>query len=288
MEFLKRLLSGLEAKGAPRHKRVPLSLQLLFPGRLRLPPVVLERTLRGLHPSLAQARFELESHRGMLDATVGLVAWGRHRVRVVGFNAPMPAAVVEQCVTPAHYGAALKAQARTHASHALLFYVGEEKQLLEQYVALAVVAVALAAQGALVVLNESGHTSFPAQPLVPGEGEDMMELLRTMPLTALFVGFVKMELEGVPGVWMRTHGSYQLRLPDLAWHARGHEEGREVFERFSNLLDYVRASRARLAPGHTVELGEGLWRLRAPRKDEPFLQSPGELFVLERVESSRG
>jgi Domain of unknown function (DUF4261) len=95
------------------------------------------------------------------------------------------------------------------------------------------------------------------------------------------VGFVKLEVEGVEGVWMRTYGAPKLGLPDLAWHARGHDEGRATFELFAGLLAYLRASGARFGDGHTAEYESRQVRIRAPRRDESFLDSPGELFVVE-------
>ncbi|MBN1207668.1 MAG: DUF4261 domain-containing protein [Myxococcaceae bacterium] len=282
MGILDHLFGKRKAGATEQEQETPLSLQLLFPRQLRLDVNSLTRALRGFHPSLAEARFELDARASTtMGAEVGMARWGRHAVQVVAFGAPMPASVVEQCVAPAHYAAELKARARAHASHALLFYAGEEKDPLEQYVALALVAVALAIEGAVVVLNESAHTSFPAQPLVPEEGEDLLELLQTMPLTALYVGFVKLEVKGQEGVWMRTYGAPKLGLPELAWHARSDGEARDTFELFSGLLEYLRRSGARFQDGHTAEWESRQVRLRAPHKSEKFLESTGELFVLE-------
>jgi len=282
MGFFDRLLGRQKASAAPQ-RETPLSLQLLFPRQLRLDVNVLTRALQGFHPSLSQARFEFDRQASTtMGAEVGVARWGKHGVQVVVLGMQMPPAVVELCVAPAHYGAELKAQARAHASHALLFYAGEEQDPLEQYVALALVAVALAKEGALVVLNESAHTSFPAQALIPEEGEDLVDLLRTMPLTAFYVGFVKLEVEGVEGVWMRTYGAPRLGLPELAWHARSHAEGEDIFELFSGLLEYMRASGARFSDGHTAEWHGRHVKIRVPRgKETKFLDSDGQLFVLE-------
>jgi Domain of unknown function (DUF4261) len=264
MGFFDRLMGRQKASGS-QERETPLSLQLLFPGRLRLNVNTVGGTLRGFDPSLAKVRFEVDPQAGTaMGAEVSVARWERHVVQVVAFGEQMPSSVVELCVAPAHYGAALKAQARAHASHALLFYVGEEKDPLERYVALALVAVALAKEeGALVVMNESAHTSFPAQALIPEEGEDLLGLLRTMPLTALYVGFVKLEVPGEKGVWMRTYGAGKMGLPDLVWHARSHDEAHDTFELFSGLLEYLRASGARFADGHTAEWQERHVRIRA-------------------------
>jgi hypothetical protein len=287
MGFMDRLL-GRQKAPAAQERETPLSLQLLFPGTLRLNVNTVEGALRGFDSSLAQARFELDPQAStVMGAEVGVARWGRHVVQAVVFSQQMPSAVVELCVTPAHYGAELKARARAHASHALLFYAGEEKDSLEQYVALALVAVALAKEGALVVMNESAHTSFPAQPLIPEEGEDLVDLLRTMPLTALYVGFAKLAVQGDEGVWMRTYGAPKMGLPDLAWHARSDAEAHQTFELFSGLLEYLRASGTRFGDGHTAEWQDRHVRLRVPsRSEQKFLDSPGQLFVLEPREHS--
>src|SRR5262249_12079766 len=182
--------------------------------------------LRSYHAGLAHAIFELDPGMKERGTLFGLAGWADHVVRVVGFDAPMPPETVERCVGPSHYEAELKDQARAHQGHALLYYVGYESDPLEQYIALAAVAGVLAAHGAIVVMNESGHTSFPAAALAGGDPDsDMLELLRTFPIPALYCGFVKYDVEGVEGVWMRTYGAGLLGLPDLALLARGHEEG---------------------------------------------------------------
>jgi hypothetical protein len=290
MGFLNRLLGRQKVPAIPRRER-PLSLQLLFPSKLRLHVAAVAEGLRALHPALAQACFELDAQASAaMGAEVGVARWGKHKVQVVLFGVRMPTSVVEQCVAPAYYGAELKTQAREHTAHALLFYVGEDPDPLEQYVALAVLAVALAKEGALVVLNESAHTSFPTQPLVPDTGEDLLEQLRTMPLTALYVGFVKLQVPQAQGVWMRTYGAPRMGLPDLAWHAQCDGEAYDTFQLFSGLLEYLRASGARFDGGHTAEWQRRHVSIRKPRwRERRFLQGPGKLFVLEpRDFSQRG
>src|SRR5262249_14455737 len=146
----------------------PLSLQVLFAEPARLDPDRLTDALRSYHAGLAHAIFELDPGMKERGTLFGLAGWADHVVRVVGFDAPMPPETVERCVGPSHYEAELKDQARAHQGHALLYYVGYESDPLEQYIALAAVAGVLAAHGAIVVMNESGHTSFPAAALAGG------------------------------------------------------------------------------------------------------------------------
>ena len=72
------------------------------------------------------------------------------------------AGYVYKDVDPPALAAAIRA---VHAGHVLLYYAGHDPAPLEQYVALTAVAGVLARFGGLVVLNESGRTSFPAAAL---------------------------------------------------------------------------------------------------------------------------
>jgi hypothetical protein len=190
---------------------------------------------------------------------------------------------VEQCVQGAHYRADLKTQARAHRSHVILYYAGKATAPLEQYVALAAAAGALARHNAIVVVNEAGHTSLPAEVLAAGNG-DTMQLLRSLPIPILYSGFVKFDVEGVQGVWMRTFGNHLLGLPDFAHLSGSHDEGQSTFDMIESLLSYLLSSRARLAPGHTLELGPDMFlRVRAPHHNEYFLVSEGPMLVIEKI-----
>jgi hypothetical protein len=265
----------------------PLSLQVLFAEPPAPDGPGITRSLRAYHPELAAAVCEFEPATVAQGTPLGLIGWGRHVVRLVGFNLPMPPAVVELCVQPAHYKQELKQQARDHKAHALLYYAGYEASAYEQYVALAAVAGALAEHGALMVLNEAGHTSFPAQALARAGTGDAMGMLHGL-LLLLYCGFVKCQVQDVPGVWMRTYGCHLLGLPDLAFHAEGHHQGQQTFDIFQSVLGYVLNSGAELGAGHTMQVGQDTFmRLRAPTAEEAFLDSEGELFVAEMIRADQ-
>ncbi|MCH1994312.1 DUF4261 domain-containing protein, partial [Achromobacter xylosoxidans] len=230
------------------------SLQVVFAAPLAPQADALAAALRAYHPEMREARAEIEPDMPELLALVG---WGKHVVRLVGFNAPFPQDALEACVAPAHYPAEVKEQVRGHVSHVLLYYAGFETDPLEQYVALAAVAGALAGLQAVAVLNEDAHTSLPAG-LFSREsmGDESLELLRSLPLNMLYCGFVKYEVEGVQGVWMRTYGAGRFGLPDFAVLAEGHHQGEQYSNMFNNIMAYLLDSGAELAAGHTMQIGE--------------------------------
>jgi hypothetical protein len=275
---------GAQLLANPEIER-PLGLQVLFGEGPDLDPDRLAGALRSYDRSMARARCEVDPGLSRDGTIFGLAGWGKHVIRLVGFDRPMPAQAMEACVAPSHYPAELKQRARAHAGHVLLYYAGYESTPLEQYVALAALAGVLSRFGAIVVLNEAGRTSFPADAL-SGEGVegDILEILRTLPLAILYCGFVKYDLEGTDRVWMRTYGAHLLGLPDLAALAEGHHEGQRHFDMFGSILDYLRESGASIAAGHTLQIGqEEFLRFRAPTPAEPFLGSEGELLVVEPI-----
>lgn len=268
-------------------RAVPTSLQLLFAESFALDAEGMTATLRAFHPSMSQGTCELDPALVANGTPLGLFSWAGHAVKLIGFDAPMPAASVEACVEGAHYGQELKARARAHRAHLLLFYAGAAEDQLEQYVALAAVAGVLAGHGALVVLNEAARTSLPAAALGRDEDDDdesALERLQSLPIPLLYAGFLKLEVEGREGIWMRTWGSFTLGLPDLAFHAEGHQQGRDTLEWFGSILSYLHGSGASLAPGHTMDVADGVTlRCRAPAPDEGFLSSEGAMLVVERI-----
>jgi len=262
----------------------PLSLQVVFDGTFQLDPKAVTKTLRQYSKETAKGSCRLADGFAERGTALGLIGWGHHVVRIVGFDVPMPPQVVEACVAPAHYGQPMKARVRAHTAHVILYYAGQEESALEQYVVLAAVAGVLSEHGGIGVLNESARTSLPGEILGQGisKSGEPLELLRSLPLPMLYVGMVKYEVEGIEGVWMRTYGADLLGLADFAHLASGHDQGSMVFGVFSNIMSYQLDSGAEFDAGHTVQVGDDQFmKLRAPTSEEYFLESSGELYVVE-------
>jgi Domain of unknown function (DUF4261) len=279
---------GIPQLGGPpvanAHLVDPPTFALLFTEPLDLDADALTIALREYHTELAAATAELLT----VPSVMGLVAWGRHVVKLVGFGNPMEASAVRACLQVSHFDPLIKEEAYRHTSHVLLFYAGYERDPLEQYVALAAVSAALARFGALVVVNELARTAVPVMVLQPHEEDngDTLGALRGLPLPFLYVGFVMIELEDEPGLWMRTYGCQAFKLPDLAFHAASDRQISATFSLFANVLEYLRESGKAFTPGDTMNVGEGMFlRLRARTTDEWFLESPGEMLVAEAIQA---
>lgn len=267
----------------------PLGFSVLFADGPRLKPDTLTKALRSYHRSMSNARCDIDADLSKEGTVFGLAGWGKHVIKLVGFNLPMPAEALEACIAPSLYPQELKEKARQHGGHVVLMYAGYEPSPLEQYVALAAAAGALSTLGAIMVLNESAHTSLPAGALSSANtNHDIMDVLRAFPLPVLYCGMVKYEVERTDGVWMRTYGAHLLGLPDLAAHTAGHHEGQRCFDIFDRILGYMLQSGAALLAGHTMQLGDDEYlRFRVPTEDEYFLEGEGQLLVSEMIGSDQ-
>lgn len=278
---------------AARRPHPPVGLQLLY-GEPPEWDAALAAALRDYHPDLAAATAELvrvagnPAAAGLVSAdgppasALGLLAWGEHVVKLAGFDVPMPYGPVEACVLPAMMDPNLKAEAKRHTAHALLYYAGTAADPLERYVALAAAAGALARFGAAVVMNEEARAAQPATDLLPEPGEDALHTLRTLPLPYLYAGFLRLDVGDGTRVWVRTFAAHRLGLPNLAYRTADPADVRRAFALFSGMLGYLRQTGESFAPGDAVDLGDGSrLGLRAPTELEWFLDSDGPMLVVE-------
>ncbi|MEE9334906.1 MAG: DUF4261 domain-containing protein [Granulosicoccaceae bacterium] len=293
MSILTRFFGGKESvseKGllANEQLETSLSLQVVFSGGLDLSAAELEKQFRSHHQSLKKARIEIDDEANRQGTPIGLIGWGEHVVKIVGFDQPMPADVLESSVLPSHYDEALKSEARAHKSHLLLYYQGYDNNPVNQYASMALIGGFLSCVGAIIVVNESACTSLPAGALNGDTTKgDIVSILENFPLTALYCGLVKYEVEDIDGVWLRTYGCPLLGLPDLASLADDHSGSEEVFDIFNNVLSYLLDSGVQFVAGNTMQVGEDLFmKLRLASADEYYLESEGELFVAEFISAS--
>lgn len=271
----------------------PLSLQVLLRDPLALSADALSAAIQ---PYLGDQRVTVELIRVADDSSaaelvsavgppvsvVGLIEWGPHRIKLAGFDAPMPYGPIEVCVGPAMIAPPLKHDAKHHVSHVLLYDGGNDPDPLERYVALGLVAGAVARADAIVVMNEEARAAVQAIDLIPDEGEDILKTLRQLPLPLLYTGFVKMDVGDPERPWVRTFAAHRFGLPDLALHLTGHDQTSDAFRLFAGLQGYLRQTRDELKAEETLDLGDGrVYYIRAATPEEWYLESDGVLLVIE-------
>ena len=99
----------------------PLSLQVLFSEPCLLDADPLVAAFRAYHSSMAKVRCEIDPALNREGKMFGMIGWGKHVVRCVGFDLPMRPEFAEACIAPSHYPQELKQRARSHKAHVILY-----------------------------------------------------------------------------------------------------------------------------------------------------------------------
>ncbi|MGL4420973.1 MAG: hypothetical protein ACRCZF_09945, partial [Gemmataceae bacterium] len=139
---------------------------------------------------------------------------------------------------------------------------------------------------AIVTLHEEARTAVHAIALLPDEStEDMLGVLRSLPVPYLWGGFSKMQLSDQTGLWVRSFAHGRLGLPNFAIRVSGHAAGEATFRLFAGLAGYLLETELAIEPGETIRFDEDdHWATRIPRPEEWWLESESPLIVLERVD----
>jgi hypothetical protein len=192
-------------------------------------------------------------------------------LRVVSIDAPLPQAVIDQCLPVAHLRPDQKEELASHAAHALVVHEGTTPPGIDGLIALYRTAWALrdgvpdGKSSMLGVMNAVTWMCLTVEMLGQTMSPEFVEAVRASPAEslALWVGFVKLfKPDGT--TWLVTRGGSLVGLPDLAWLAKDLEETDAVFSMFASVLDYAFTSGTRLAVGHTIDLSDRPLKVREP------------------------
>jgi hypothetical protein len=260
-----------------------LSLQLLFSGNIPVDVDQIIRAMQQLNPSMSDAQCDLEAGLAGEDKAFGLAGWGEHVIQIVGFDCPMPGDVVERCVQCSPYPDEVKEQGLAHQGHMMLWYRGYDMTPLNQYVALGMLAGALAEFGAVVTLNESACASVPAALMTDAAKDSEPEIIRYLPLNLLYCGVIQTEFEDGQR-WTRSVGANLLNLPDFALRVLEQDHVARFYQFIGDILPYLLDSDATLEPGHTMQVDEEIFiRVNNPTGNDEFFKSDGTLLVMEFI-----
>lgn len=235
--------------------------------------------LKQYSPEMATCRI---TEMSVTDKKQWLIAWDQHIIELSHCSKCVSKDILDICVGPAAYAQEEKLLAFKHQDHVELRYVGYEANALRQYIALTYVAVALGEQEAITIINERAHTSLPISYFLAEPPQLRLEYINSLPLLALFCGFIKYNVPGSYGTWLRTYGASRIELPDLAVRLDPLNQTSFYYNLFLMLYCYIQDTGAKLKVGDNVEISDNQHiYLRSAKPDEFFLENDGLLLVME-------
>lgn len=214
------------------------------------------------------------------NASLALVKYGPHRIRMLSLDAPAP--VLDHTLQTSHFPPEIKQPIADHKAHIIGFYLGDSDDPTEKLLALFCFARAFANKGLLGVLNEDAMNCIPANGLEAYTEPDVIANCREMLPPFIFTNVVQFFREDGQ-VWLCSKGHHLFGVPDVAWLApeMGHME--KATQLFSMLFEYMYRHGAKIKPGETAEMGKLSLRFSAPTEYAEYLTGPMGTLVVEFV-----
>ena len=206
----------------------------------------LEPNGRGERPSVAVSTQEPGK------TFLASIAFDEHRLRLVGFNTPVPQAVIDRTITPSHWQSEQKTPLLSHRSHAVCYYEGANPDPTEQHIARYKLAASFLDKGLLGTLDEKAWNCMPADFVQYQMEQESLAAAREAVPIGLWTGFVKF-FRPDGNIWFCTKGHERFNAPNFAFLGTP-DESNTAFKLFNQLFHYVREYNVPLAVGHTAEM----------------------------------
>lgn len=216
------------------------------------------------------------------EALMAEIEFDKHRVNLVGFNAPVPKETVDYTVGLSHWRQDQKEKMVNHKAHILCYYTGDSEAAIERYIALYKVAYSFSGKNLLGVLNETAWTCQPSEVIEDIITPQMLEANRESVPLLFWTGFVKWEQQN--GICFFTRGNHLFGVKDFAFFAKDDLEAENVFDIFSNIFYYLFETKAKIEVGHTLQIEEETFlRFKEMPSGMELLESPIETLVVEKI-----
>jgi hypothetical protein len=245
------------------------------------------KALTEIEPLRLAPTFELAKHKEWREGRceLGHVEFDSHRVRLVGFDTPLPDNVLRTTVDVIPLPEEDRESMRKHNAHIILWSVGGGKNTLERYLALYKLALALSGDQLRGVVVEEGCTATPPEVARSLMTPDMLKSIRETLPPVVFTGNLRMR-DSKEGEWMVTKGHHVFGVPDFVMRVESMSP-REMAELFHTILNYAVTTDKRIAAGHTMQLADELFMKLYKYEPEPpedaFIAGDGETLEIKLV-----
>lgn len=209
------------------------------------------------------------------------VQFNDHRLKLVGFNVPVPAPTVERTIQVSNWQQEQKQSLRNHRAQIICFYEGTNPNPTEQLLALYKMAYGFYPDGLLGVLDEDAWNCMPRSFVNQQVNPEMLQACRTDIPLGIWTGFVKF-FKPDNQVWFCSKGHHRFGVPDFAYLAPI-SAADQAFDLFSSLFNYVHRYDAHLKSGDTAQLGTHYLRFSDVQEYHDYLATPSGTLVVEQL-----
>ncbi|MEW9097061.1 MAG: DUF4261 domain-containing protein [Clostridiaceae bacterium] len=226
-----------------------------------------------------EVTIEKELNNG--ETLLSVIEFDDHKIKLVGFNAPLPDDVINYTVDCSYWKPEDKDNIRNHKAHIICYYDGQNLDPSEKYIALYKVIYGFREKGLVGIINEGAWTCQPAYVVEDLVGKEMLMASREVPPLMLWTNFIKMPMDY--GTWMFTKGNHIFGVNDFAYLGDINEAA-EINEIFNNIFYYIYENQAIVESGHTLQIEEEVYlKFRDVYRENEYLESPLGTLVIEKI-----
>ena len=237
------------------------------------------KNLEGENTPYVKIKTEL-NEAGRLIADI---SFNDHTVHVLGSATQIPKETMRIIdIAPAAHEE--KQRALTHDAQVSLSYAGRSADSIEQYIALYKVAHAFSKYIIVGVLNEPAwlfHAPEAIQDIV--KPENIKASRGAWPVISYWISFLPLRTD--QSLWFFTKGNHIFGIQDFAMKVPSLEQKDtdKAFDLFVNFFHYVGGREGVIAPGTTLDWGEGRYTVGEVTEEKEWLKGPQGTIVFEKV-----
>jgi len=271
--------------GKPNKRDNPKALTalvMLFDAFPKFNLTQLENAISQIEPLRKSLKIDIQVEEK--DILHALLEFDDHKIKLVGFSAPVPSSTIEHTIPVSNWKQEDKLPLSNHKTHIICYYEGNNPKPTERLIALYKIAFAFSNYGLLGILDEDAWNCMPTWMIKEQMKPDMLQSCRENIPLGIWTGFVKL-FKSKDDVWYCTKGYYRFGVKDLAYLGKS-SDAKSAYDMFGNLFEYMLGS-SPVKTGDTAQVSETEYiRFREVYEYDDYLNSPLETLVLEKIKVS--
>lgn len=268
----------------PRQKDRP-SLMLVFNTLPVLDGSQIKNIISGIEKLNKDIEITIDKDINNGETLLSVIEFDNHRIKLVGFNGPIPKTVIEHTVDCSYWKPEDKEVIRNHSAHIICYYDGYNEDPIERYIALYKVAFSFKSNGLLGIINEDAWTCQPANVLDNLISKEMIAESRKIPPLMIWTNFIKIPLPN--GTWMVTKGNHLFGIKDFAYKG-DMTEAKQINQIFDNIFYYIYENNALIDVGHTLQIeAEVYLKFDDLYEEKELLEGPIGTLVVKKIVPSQ-
>ncbi|MFN8673197.1 MAG: hypothetical protein U0457_14095 [Candidatus Sericytochromatia bacterium] len=206
------------------------------------------------------------------------IEFDNHKIKLVGLNAPVPKEVMDKTIDTSFWKPEQKEIARNHKSQVICYYEGNSKNIMEKYISLYKIALALNSDDFIGILDEKSWNYTNKIILKDLLEPKMLKSMRKDIPLVFFTNLIKIPTDD--GVWFVSKGNNTFGIKEFAYFGKSLVETEKVTKLFESIFYYMYRNNIKINVGETMEMNQIYYRFAKVTEYTEYLESNLGTLVL--------